>query len=160
MGGKRGASRRGEFTWDSFPTRKDADGWHCRKCGVALTGRKTAWCGKACLKQVLLLVDWSYIRRGVLRRDKWTCQLCGKPGHEVDHIVELTDGGSFHEWINLRCLCYTCHKAKTAFMKTSRAVCKKAGLDVQTLYMPDSIMKRHYFGHDGKIIKREKAVSM
>ena len=122
-----------EFTWANFPVRKDADGWHCRKCGTVLTGRKTAWCGPACLKAVLLLVDWRIIRRHIRRRDKWKCQmllenggLCLRPATDVDHIVELADGGSFHDWTNLRSLCYECHQKKTLMMRKARAERKKA----------------------------------
>ena len=115
-----------EFTWDSFPKRKTAAGWHCRKCGVALTGRRTSWCGRACEKAVLLLVGWSTIRRTIRRRDKWTCVLCGARATDVDHIIELVDGGSFHDPANLRSLCRECHKAKTLRMRAARAEKKKA----------------------------------
>jgi hypothetical protein len=47
--------------------------------------------------------------------------LCLKPGYEVDHIVEMADGGSFHEWSNLRTLCEGCHLAKTNAMRAKRA---------------------------------------
>jgi 5-methylcytosine-specific restriction endonuclease McrA len=52
--------------------------------------------------------------------------LCLKPGYEVDHIVEMADGGSFHEWLNLRTLCEGCHLAKTNAMRAKRAEKKKA----------------------------------
>ena len=117
--------RRGEFTWDSFPVRKDEEGWHCRKCGVVLTGRKTAWCSKECLKEVLLLVEWRYIRRCILNRDKRRCVICGERGKEVDHIIELVDGGSFHNWSNLRVLCHKHHQEKTQKMRKERAERKK-----------------------------------
>lgn len=120
-------ARKGQqFTWDSFPARKDAEGYHCRKCGVVLTGRKTAWCGKECLKEVRLLVDWNYIRSRILRRDKWKCQVCGGRATDVDHIIELADGGSFHDWGNLRAICVIpCHREKTAHSRKERAAKKK-----------------------------------
>jgi len=114
------------YSWDDFPVRKEADGWHCRKCGKVLTGRKTAWCDKKCLKEVLLLVEWRYIRACILRRDHRKCQLCGKWASDVDHIVELADGGSWNDWANLRALCGKCHKAKTLMMRRARAEKKKA----------------------------------
>lgn len=122
------AVRRGvnQLIWDDFPAHKDHEGWHCRKCKAVLTGRKTAWCGKSCLKEVLLMVDWRYIRRCILRRDKYRCVLCNKPASEVDHIIEMADGGSFHEPSNLRSLCDTCHKAKTQEMRRVRAAKKKS----------------------------------
>jgi len=106
--------RKGAPSWDDFPRRKDGEGrWLCRKCGAALDGRKTSWCSKACLKAVLLTCDWGTIRRAIRRRDKWKCVLCGDPASDVDHIVELADGGSFSDPSNLRSLCAKCHKAKT-----------------------------------------------
>lgn len=132
---KRRSKRRGvtQLTWDDFPRRRDEQGWHCRKCGAVLKGRQRAWCSKECLKATNLLVNWRYIRRCILRRDKYRCQmlldgggLCLKPGYEVDHIVEMADGGSFHEWLNLRTLCEGCHLAKTNAMRAKRAEKKKA----------------------------------
>lgn len=127
--------RRGvnQLTWDDFPTFKDAEGWHCRFCKTALTGRKRAWCNKACEKEVLLRVHWRYIRSRILRRDKWRCQMvlssgitCLRPADEVDHIIEMVDGGSFHEWSNLRSLCHECHNTKTQMMRKARAEAKKS----------------------------------
>ena len=60
------------------------------------------------------MCDWGAIRRSILRRDQWRCQICGGHASDVDHIVELVDGGSFYEPSNLRALCDNCHKAKTA----------------------------------------------
>lgn len=109
------------LTWADFPRRKEADGWHCRKCLVLLTGRRTSWCSRVCEKATLLLVEWRYIRACIRRRDHYRCVLCGKPGHEVDHIIELADGGCFYDWDNLRTLCSDCHKKKTAASRTARA---------------------------------------
>lgn len=119
-------------TWEDFPTKKDEQGWHCRFDGKVLTGRKRAWCSRACEKAVLLLVHWPYIRACILRRDRWKCQipkedgtLCLRPARDVDHIVELADGGSFHEWSNLRAACEDCHVKKTIVMRSARAVRKR-----------------------------------
>jgi 5-methylcytosine-specific restriction endonuclease McrA len=38
----------------------------------------------------------------------------------------MADGGSFHEWSNLRSLCTDCHKSKTLLMRKARAEKKKA----------------------------------
>lgn len=46
---------------------------------------------------------------------KWKCNLCGnmlKPDFQVDHIIELRDGGK-DEYMNLQALCVSCHSEKT-----------------------------------------------
>ncbi|MEV0031421.1 HNH endonuclease [Nocardia sp. NPDC050793] len=48
----------------------------------------------------------------IRRRDNNTCQKCGKPGHEVDHRVNVARGGSDDD-VNLWVLCDSCHQAKT-----------------------------------------------
>ena len=48
-------------------------------------------------------------RAEVLHRDDGLCQLCGKPGTEIDHI-----DGSSADPENLQLLCADCHHAKTA----------------------------------------------
>lgn len=119
-------------TWDDYPPKKVDGKWHCRKCDVVLTGRKRSWCSRDCEKAVLLEVHWPYIRACILRRDRWKCQMvhadgtrCLRPAHEVDHIIELADGGSYHEWSNLRAVCEDCHKKKTIVMRSARAVRKR-----------------------------------
>ena len=57
---------------------------------------------------------WARVRRQVLDRDGWRCQLCGKAGRlEVDHVVPLRRGGEPLDPRNLRTLCRGCHIAKT-----------------------------------------------
>jgi hypothetical protein len=114
-----------EFAWEDFPPRKDEQGWHCRKCGVVLTGRKTSWCSRECERTVLLLCHWPYIRRCILRRDHYRCVKCGLRAKDVDHIKELADGGSFHDWANLQSLCPVCHKAKSSANRTARSKARK-----------------------------------
>lgn len=48
------------------------------------------------------------VRRAVYERDNRTCQKCGKPGKEVDHI-----DGSSYDLENLQVLCGDCHNEKT-----------------------------------------------
>lgn len=59
----------------------------------------------------------------VLRRDKWTCQMCGAKtpqrlrgtvaprAPELDHITPLSRGGE-HSYRNTQCLCRSCNMAK------------------------------------------------
>jgi 5-methylcytosine-specific restriction endonuclease McrA len=46
---------------------------------------------------------WS--RRGVLRRDAYTCAYCGRPGDTVDHITPLSRGGERTSWLNTVAAC-------------------------------------------------------
>lgn len=51
---------------------------------------------------------WTATRRRILQRDRRTCQQCGAPATEVDHITRGVEA----DW-NLRSLCARCHRAKT-----------------------------------------------
>lgn len=52
------------------------------------------------------------IRKKILTRDGYTCQQCGSPAAEVDHI-DNTRGPGYDELSNLQALCVSCHKVKT-----------------------------------------------
>ena len=68
---------------------------------------------------------WQRLRRYILKRDKWRCRICGRPGRmEIDHLVPLEQGGDPWEPSNLAATCRTCHIRKTAAENT------KAGPEV------------------------------
>jgi hypothetical protein len=48
-----------------------------------------------------------------------TCNYCGEPGNEVDHVIELDAGGD-NSIENLQVLCSACHKVKTAKYNSRR----------------------------------------
>lgn len=61
---------------------------------------------------------WQDVRDIRIGMDKGFCQLCGMPGNEVDHIVELTPENINNPEItlnldNLQTLCHKCHTKKT-----------------------------------------------
>lgn len=66
--------------------------------------------------------ELSFLKREVLKRDKWTCKKCGfsdKEIMQVDHIKEKSIGGK-DELKNLQTLCPNCHARKTnRFLKKS-----------------------------------------
>lgn len=51
-------------------------------------------------------------RDAALARDHNTCRTCGHPATEVDHIINVAQGGTHHP-DNLQALCTPCHRAKT-----------------------------------------------
>lgn len=52
------------------------------------------------------------LRRWIKHRDRGLCQLCGRPGHQVDHILPVAWGGT-HIRGNLQYICDSCHRKKT-----------------------------------------------
>ena len=52
-----------------------------------------------------------YSKRGVLRRDNFTCQYCGLPGNTLDHILPLSQGGK-STWLNTAAACFSCNQKK------------------------------------------------
>lgn len=70
---------------------------------------------------------WQQLRRQVIRRDGQRCSVLGchqemrLPGMvQVDHIVEVLDGGAFWDPANLRVFCKPHHDAKTLAAKAQR----------------------------------------
>lgn len=61
---------------------------------------------------------WKEVRELRILKDHGRCQMCGRPGNEVDHIIELTPENINDEMIalnldNLQTLCHRCHMRKT-----------------------------------------------
>ena len=50
----------------------------------------------------------------VLKRDAWRCQVCRKPGFEVDHILPMYKNPQVcpYDTTNLRVICKNCHLRK------------------------------------------------
>jgi 5-methylcytosine-specific restriction endonuclease McrA len=58
--------------------------------------------------------EWRRVRRAALARDHATCQRCSGPASDVDHRIELVDGGAPFDLENLQALCASCHDAKSS----------------------------------------------
>ena len=82
--------------------------------------------GSQIIKQVdpfYLSKEWEKVRTLAIKRDGYTCQLCGvkclgrkrnKPSPHVDHIQPLKDNPELAlELSNLRTLCGSCHSSIT-----------------------------------------------
>jgi HNH endonuclease len=65
---------------------------------------------------------WKRVRKIALRRDHSTCTRCGQPAADVDHKIELIDGGEPFELDNLQALCAACHDAKSSESRYRRAL--------------------------------------
>ena len=50
-------------------------------------------------------------RRAVFARDHWTCQYCGSPAENVDHVIPKSRGGR-HVWENVVAACRRCNSKK------------------------------------------------
>jgi len=50
-------------------------------------------------------------RRGVLRRDSFTCAYCGKAANTIDHVIPRSRGGQ-NTWENLVAACLHCNSRK------------------------------------------------
>lgn len=50
-------------------------------------------------------------RRGVFIRDEHTCQYCGRPAENIDHVHPRSRGGA-HEWENVVAACTRCNSRK------------------------------------------------
>ncbi len=50
-------------------------------------------------------------RRAVFARDEWTCQYCGGPAENLDHVVPRSRGGQ-HVWENVVASCRRCNARK------------------------------------------------
>ncbi len=50
------------------------------------------------------------LRNFVLKRDNYTCQLCGEYGNETDHIIPWPNGETSKK--NLRAICHKCNNGR------------------------------------------------
>ncbi|HEX6331086.1 MAG TPA: HNH endonuclease [Actinomycetota bacterium] len=50
-------------------------------------------------------------RRAVFARDNWSCQYCGAPAENLDHVIPKSRGGT-HTWDNVVAACRRCNSRK------------------------------------------------
>ena len=88
-------------------------GAHHGKIEDAMSGR-SGWEGKGSDTR------WRNFRAGILRRDRYLCQIRGKNctdkapliGGHVDHITPLARGGQKYDPENVRAACATCNQGR------------------------------------------------
>jgi len=100
------------------PERFDIDGrLLCRNCEEPVAKHRRHYCSEACMDEFNRNNSWFWVRKDVLRRDRYTCRICKtrmrKKFLDVDHIIPVQMGGQLFDKGNLRTLCKDCHKAKT-----------------------------------------------
>ena len=100
---------------------------NCAFCGNPLHDRRKIYCNPDHANKFweecnYWVETWFNIRVKALKRDDYKCVKCGETTSlEVDHIVEVADGGPQFELSNLQTLCKKCHLKKTAKNITTRA---------------------------------------
>lgn len=89
----------------------------CRECHEIVPSGRRSYCSDKCMNKYNRENSWYWVRKDVLRRDKWKCSICNKRFRkkelDVDHIIPVNMGGQLFDKRNLRTLCKECHKAKT-----------------------------------------------
>jgi 5-methylcytosine-specific restriction protein A len=74
---------------------------------------------------------WRALKAATARRDNGCCYICGaepvddpdEPGHQLDHIVPIFEGGAVDDPDNLGLACATCHdlKSKAEALRANQA---------------------------------------
>jgi 5-methylcytosine-specific restriction protein A len=106
-----------------------APGSRCTEpgCGTITTeGRcerhqRKAWANVSANGRALSGRQRENLRKRAIREQP-ACRNCGSTADlEVDHIIEVADGGSLADRSNLQVLCHSCHLLKTAAQRSHRA---------------------------------------
>ncbi len=98
-----------------------------RRCGRLAThaGRcdehqRRAWENTSKRNQLIDKGRWKRVADKHLQHET-TCRVCGTDADlQVDHITEVTDGGSLYDEFNLQTLCEAHHEEKTALHRRLR----------------------------------------
>lgn len=101
-----------------FVNEKDGAGNKiCRNCDGLVSTSRRHYCSKSCMHEFNRNHDWFWVRKDILKRDKYKCSIClkrhRKDNLDVDHIIPVRKGIDPFNKANLRLLCKECHKAKT-----------------------------------------------
>ncbi len=89
---------------------------------VATLDQRTARPPPKTTNRFYLSPEWrSLITEIIVQRGR-RCEECGRRNCRIfgDHVVELQDGGAPLDPANVRCLCGSCHSAKSAAERARR----------------------------------------
>lgn len=76
---------------------------------------------------------WLPLREVVLHRDNYRCRSCGSRYNvEVDHIVEVAEGGALFDEANLQALCRGCNMRKMIVKREDRKRGFSVDFDLET----------------------------
>ena len=89
----------------------------CRNCDNPISTKRRHYCSEKCMDEFNRNNSWFFVRKDVLRRDRYRCSICKKRFRkaqlDVDHIIPVQIGGKLFEKANLRTLCKECHRLKS-----------------------------------------------
>ena len=89
----------------------------CRNCETPVSKNRRHYCSEECMNEFNRNNSWFFIRKDILRRDRYSCSICKKRLKkaflDVDHIIPVQMGGKLFDKNNLRTLCKECHRAKS-----------------------------------------------
>ena len=108
--------------------RFDPDGSKlCRNCDNPVARKRRHYCSEECMEEFNRNNSWFWVRKDILRRDRYKCSICRKRFRKkdlhVDHIIPVNLGGQLFDKKNLRTLCRECHKEKTQLDKWAKKEC-------------------------------------
>lgn len=122
----------------------------CRYCDSP-TGLNSPFCSENCKARFERWLEtghalikgkrpsyWNMIRRTILERDEYRCQICGdSTSLSVHHIIPLSSGGD-SSFENLRVLCQVCHQKAHGRRDPGRKKKRKFRIRIryQPLYVP------------------------
>ncbi len=89
----------------------------CRNCENIVPKTRRNYCSEECMNTFNEDHSWYFVRKAILRRDKYKCNICKKRFRksklDIDHIIPVRGKINPFNKSNLRTLCKECHKAKT-----------------------------------------------
>jgi 5-methylcytosine-specific restriction endonuclease McrA len=103
----------------------------CAFCAKELHDLRKIYCNAKCRRKFsakyrYITHSWASTRWRALRRDHFLCVPCAREGRrtysrEVDHIIEIADGGNEFDLANTQTICKRHHRIKTAENNRLRA---------------------------------------